>query len=68
MAIPKDKKRLTVTLSSQTIEALEKLVELQDSKVHTYSKIVDLAVIYFYLTLCGVVNKEEKENETHANS
>ena len=61
--IAKGKKRVTVTLHDKTVECMDDIISLQDSKIRTYSQIVDLAVVYFYLALNGYADKgEEKEN------
>ena len=64
--ISKDKKRLTVTLKEKTVECMDALLSLQDEKVNTYSRIVDLAVVYFYLAINGMANSQE--GEKHENN
>ena len=65
--IPKDKKRIAVTLKNKTVECMDALMSLQDEKVNTYSRIIDLAVVYFYLAINGMANKEP-EGEKHENN
>ena len=60
--ISKDKKRVTVTLKEKTVECMDALLSLHDEKVNTYSRIVDLAVVYFYLAINGMANSQEGEN------
>lgn len=64
--ISKDKKRVTVTLKEKTVECMDALLSLQDEKVNTYSRIVDLAVVYFYLAINGMANSQE--GEKHENN
>ena len=63
MSIGKDKKRIAVSLHSKTMECMDDIISLQDSKFRTYSQIIDIAVVYFYLAINGYTNKgEEHEN------
>ena len=63
MSIAKNKKRVTVSLHDKTVECMDDIISLQDKKFHTYSQIVDLAVVYFYLAINGYTNKgEQHEN------
>lgn len=64
--IPKNKKRITVTLTDKTMECMDSLLSLQDEKINTYSRIIDLAVVYFYLAINEMANKPE--GEKHENN
>ena len=64
--ISKDRKRLAVSLKNKTVECMDALMSLQDEKVNTYSRIIDLAVVYFYLAINGMANRQE--GEKHENN
>ena len=64
--ISKDKKRLAVSLRTKTVECMDALLSLRDEKINTYSRIIDLAVVYFYLAINGMANKPK--GETHENN
>ena len=53
MAVKKGNKRLVITVEPQTLKCMDDLLALRDPKIHTYSKIINLAVIYFYLVANG---------------
>ena len=69
MAIKKENKRLVITVEPQTLKCMDDLLALRDPKIHTYSKIVNLSVIYFYLVANGYTiapeeNKGVKTDES----
>ena len=45
---------------------MDALLSLRDEKINTYSRIIDLAVVYFYLAINGMANKPK--GETHENN
>ena len=66
MAIRKDKKRLTVSLHERAVACMDDIISLQDNKFQTYSQIVDIAVVYFYLAVNGYTDKERNsKNENN---
>ena len=67
MSIPKDKKRVAVTLHSKTVECMDDIISLQDTKFQTYSQIIDIAVVYFYLAINGYTDKKGEEENHEKN-
>lgn len=65
MAIRKDKKRVTVSLHDKTIACMDDIISLQDIKFQTYSQIVDIAVVYFYLAVNGYTKEGSSKNENN---
>ena len=61
MPVKEENKRVQITFKPKTLECMDEILALRDPKIHTYSQIVNVAVIYFYLAAKGyVVMPEEK--------
>lgn len=58
--ISPNKKRKAITFDERTLKCMEQIAELRDPKIHTYSQIVNTAVVYFYLVLHGYADVSEE--------
>lgn len=59
--ISPNKKRIAITFDERTLKCMEEFLELRDPKIHTYSQIVNTAVIYFYLVVRGFAESQIPE-------
>ena len=59
--ISPSKKRLAITFDERTLKCMEEILALRDPQIHTYSKIVNTAVIYFYLVARGFAEPQIPE-------
>lgn len=62
MSIAKGKERITITIHKETKKLLDILLSLHDESL-TYSKLVEIAVLYYGQASLKIVNDLEKENE-----
>lgn len=70
MAVKKENKRINITFEPKSLQCMDELLALRDPKIHTYSKIVNLAIIYFYLAANGYTltpDTKKGKNEDESN-
>lgn len=70
MPVKKGNKRIVITIEPRPLQCMDELLALRDPKIHTYSKIINLAIVYFYLaangyTLAPEENKGVKKDENN---
>ena len=60
MSIPKNKWRVSVTLSQTSKQCMDSIIAANNGKLNTYSKVIEVAITVFYMALLNNTEEDKK--------